>query len=87
MQEHELYRRILGIEAPWYVDAVGEAELAPDASNVRAAARLTIGLGDIPAEIAFEAGCSICIEHRRGSTGGRGCGMPPSGQGLDESRG
>jgi len=22
MQDHELYRRILGIEAPWYVDSV-----------------------------------------------------------------
>ena len=31
MQDHELYRRILGIEAPWFVDAV---DLKLEASEI-----------------------------------------------------
>jgi hypothetical protein len=31
MQDHELYRRVLGIEAPWYVDSV---ELKREAGEI-----------------------------------------------------
>ena len=34
MQDHELYRRILGIEAPWYVEAV-ELKLEAGEIHVR----------------------------------------------------
>ncbi len=36
MQDHELYRRILGIEAPWYVDSV-ELKLEVGEIHVRLA--------------------------------------------------
>jgi transposase len=38
MQDHELYRRILGIEAPWYVDSV-ELKLEVGEIHVRLAHR------------------------------------------------
>ena len=38
MQDHELYRRILGIEAPWYVESV-ELKLKAGEIHVRLAHR------------------------------------------------
>src|SRR5712692_11221827 len=43
MQDHELYRRILGIEAPWYVDSV-ELKLEAGEIHVRLAHRDLIDL-------------------------------------------
>ena len=59
MQDHELYRRILGIEAPWYVDSV---ELKLEVGEIHMAGR------------SFLAGCLEPLDRqqfkqRRESTG------------------